>query len=173
MNDFKNDIVIREAISQDSALVRDLIFDIWLNEYHFAVEKNDCPDLLDLGKYYNQISTIFLVAVYRNRVIGTIACDQLDENDSVLKRMFVKRNFRGRGIAQRLLDALVEKILSSNESSKINLYLSTKADLAVAAKQFYLKNKFFIVDKNILPDNFPFFYEDDLFMRRIINKIDR
>ena len=74
--------------------------------------------------------------------------------------MFVRKDFRGKGVAQKLLETLLEKM-----EAPFKIYLSTKGDLALAAKKFYLRNGFAIITKKELPEGFPFLYEDDLFMK--------
>jgi len=65
-----------------------------------------------------------------------------------------------------LLDRLLGDVLASGEHKGACFYLSTKENEAIAAKRFYLKNGFEVITRDELPDNFSFFYEDDLFMKR-------
>ncbi len=156
------EVAIREATNKDSGFIRDLIFEIWINEYHFDVNRQNFPDLNDIEKYYTKESGIFLVSVVNNKIIGTIACNKLSHEQFILKRMFVDKDYRGLGIAQMLLDNLFKLIV--REDSNISFFLSTKESDAVVAKKFYLKNGFRIISKSALPKNFQFFYKDDLFM---------
>ena len=153
--------IIRPAKNEDSKDILDLIFNIWINEYQFQVSPEDYPDLHKIEDYYSSKGGGFWVASNTETVIGTIAYDQLDKNIFVLKRMFVSKEWRGQGIAQRLLDTLFDKT-----PKDCIFYLSTKDDLAKAAKKFYVKNGFEIIEQSDLPKNFPFFYEDDLFMKK-------
>jgi len=162
------DISVRLATDQDVDAITNLLFDIWRNEYQFDVKRENFPDLKGIEKSYMGAGGLFLVAIYNAQVIGTIACERLDESCFVLKRMFVGKTFRGRGVAQLLLDRLLNKVLFSNEHKGAYFYLSTKENEAIAAKRFYLKNGFSVVSRHELPDSFPFFYEDDLFMRRMV-----
>lgn len=156
-------IIIREATNRDSGFIINLIFDIWINEYHFEVKKEDFPDLQEIENYYAKENGLFLVAVVNGEIVGTIACNQLPGENFVLKRMFVNKNYRGLGIAQMLLNKLFELTITNNN---IVFFLSTKESEAIAAKKFYLKNGFRIISKTALPKDFPFFYQDDLFMLR-------
>lgn len=79
--------------------------------------------------------------------------------------MFVQKEYRGRGIAQSLLNELFNRAVFLNNPS-VSLFLSTKESEATAAKKFYIKNGFRDIPKSALPKNFPFFYKDDLFMVR-------
>lgn len=166
MNNNNTDIIIRAATDNDANLIQDLIFDIWINEYHFAVKKESFPDLQEIENYYPNAGGLFLLAVLNNNIVGTVACSKLNAHCFVLKRMFVKKMLRGEGVAQKLLDQLFDQIVYSNNTQNAIFFLSTKESEAIAAKKFYLKNGFRIIHKSELPDNFPFFYQDDLFMIR-------
>ena len=152
---------IRVANDTDSEAILELVFYIWVNEYGFRVSKEDFPDLHSIKKSYMDRGGLFLVAFGGEELIGTAACDQLSKGEYVLKRMFVKKSFRGKGIAQNLLEELFKHLPHS-----CKVYLSTKEDEALAAKAFYLKNGFSAVTRKELPSNFPFFFEDDLFMMK-------
>ncbi len=153
----------RQATNQDVEKISKLIFNIWINEYGFKVSRHDYPDLTNIESYYINKAGNFLVAILNQKVVGTIASERLKDKVFILKRMFVSQDFRGKGTAQALLDALLQDYHLGD-----SFYLSTNQDLALAAKKFYLKNGFRPIDKTELPQGFPFFYEDDLFMRKII-----
>ena len=158
-------ITIRTATDKDSKDILDLIFNIWINEYNFDVKKEDFPDLREIEASYNDPGGLFLVALNVDQIIGAIACQKLNNTCFILKRMFVDKAFRGHGIAQLLLDRLWDKVVFSNGVQSTSFYLSTKENEAIAAKRFYLKNNFHVISREDVPDDFPFFYEDDLFMR--------
>jgi ribosomal protein S18 acetylase RimI-like enzyme len=164
MNDKLKNLKIREGGDSDSDSISDLIFDIWINEYKFNVNKQEFPDLRYIDKSYRHSGGLFLVAVIDKQVIGTIAYEKLGEGDFVLKRMFVHRNYRKKGVAQQLLDSLISDLKARYGENSISIYLSTKESDALAAKLFYRKNQFHVITKSDLPVNFPFFYKDDLFM---------
>ncbi|MDP3531783.1 MAG: GNAT family N-acetyltransferase [Alphaproteobacteria bacterium] len=157
----KNNISIREAKNVDSKNIINLIFDIWTQECGFKVHQKDFPDLHQIEDFYQLKGGLFLVAVINEEIVGTIAYDKITDTVFILKRMFVRKDFRQLGVAQRLLDTLLEKKISIPLCS---FFLSTKEDLALAAKKLYLKNGFKIIERQDLPTQFPFFYEDDLFM---------
>ena len=159
-------ISIRPAINKDAEDILNLLFNIWINEYGFDVEKEDFLDLLEIENFYNDSKGLFLVALDKEQIIGTIACQKLNDSCFVLKRMFVDKKFRGCGIAQLLLDNLLTEMVVLNEIQNTTFYLSTKENQAIAAKKFYLRNKFQVISRDELPENFPFFYKDDLFMKK-------
>ena len=156
-----NNIQISQANDSHASAIKDMIFDIWINEYGFDVRDEDYPDLKHIQSYYHDRGGQFWVAELDGRVFGTIACDKLEGTQFVLKRMFVHNEARGQGIGQKLLDTIFRHLPSDS-----TVFLSTKEDEALAAKALYLKNGFAIIEKSELPTGFPFFYEDDLFMKK-------
>ncbi|MCP4923216.1 MAG: GNAT family N-acetyltransferase [bacterium] len=155
---------LRNATNKDSPAILKLIFDIWIHEYGFSVNPEETPDLHDIDAYYLEKGGLFLVALDpQGQLIGTIACAPLGEKNYALKRMFVHKDCRGKGVAGQLLQALFEQKVLGQPGV---FYLSTKEDQAIAAKNFYLKNGFKVVEKKELPPTFPLFYEDDLFMKK-------
>ncbi|MBX9578515.1 MAG: GNAT family N-acetyltransferase [Chthoniobacterales bacterium] len=158
------EITIRKATNADSAAILDLIFHIWVNENHFEVRRENFPDFQQIEEAYEQAGGLFLVALKADGIIGSIACQQLSDHEFALKRMFVKKSERGCGVAQMLLDHLLKHLAKKHHAAIF--YLSTKEDVAIAAKKFYLKNGFRVINRSALPKNFPFFYEDDLLMKR-------
>ena len=158
------EITIQRASNADSAAILDLIFEIWVNENHFEVRRENFPDLQQIEEEYEQAGGLFLVALKAGEIIGTIASQSLNDHEFALKRMFVKKSERSCGVAQMLLDQLLNHLAKKHHAA--SLYLSTKEDVAIAAKKFYLKNNFQVIDRSKLPKGFPFFYEDDLFMKK-------
>ncbi len=156
--------LIREATNIDAKAISELIFNIWWNEYKFDVKQEDFPDLQNIEKYYFNQGGHFMVAILDNKLVGTIACSKLTEDAFVLKRMFTKKEYRGLDIAKQLLETLWQKVFLSENAEQLSFYLSTKAGEAIAAEKFYIKNGFNVISKADLPDNFPFFHQDDLFM---------
>lgn len=160
-----NNYTIQQASNADCAKIQSLIFDIWINEYNFKVHLEDYPDLQDITTYYHDRGGCFYVAVVNGVIVGTIAYDLLSDKIYVLKRMFVAHRFRRQGVAQKLLQSVFNDLPSASQ-----IYLSTKKDQAIAAQRFYSKNGFESIAKQMLPESFPLFYEDDLFMRKVLVK---
>lgn len=162
------EVVIRPATDQDCDGILDLLFGIWIGEYHFHVKPEDFPDLHSVETHYTNAQGMFFVATHNDRVVGTLACQKLSETAFVLKRMFVAKAFRGSGVAQDLFNSLIDGMRRRSSPMPAQLYLSTKEDVALAAKHFYIKNGFKQIIQDELPVQFPFFYEDDLYMTRIL-----
>lgn len=158
---------IQTAKDSDSPSLSTLIFDIWREEYKFQVSEDDYPDLKAVFSYYSKHNGKFFIAIDLNApkqsIVGTAAYEKVKDSQYALKRMFVHSKHRGKGIAQALLNAVIDDL----KGNKL-LFLSTKSDLAHAAKRLYLKNNFHVIPPKDLPDEFPIFYQDDLFMKRVL-----
>ena len=114
----------------------------------------DQPDLSSIEDNYKKPGGNFWIALDDfNEVIGTIALFNLGQNIGDLRKMFVKKEWRGKrlGVADALLKVLLDWC-TENKYSKI--YLETTSAFAAAIK-FYLKNGFTEVQQNELPNNFP------------------
>ncbi|MBS1604218.1 MAG: GNAT family N-acetyltransferase [Bacteroidetes bacterium] len=94
-------------------------------------------------------------------VVGSIALMNVGHGTGVIRKMFVKREFRGKelSIAQRLLDTLVAHCRGNGIS---DLYLGTVGQMK-AAHRFYERNGFRPIEMDALPSWFPRMPTDHLF----------
>jgi putative acetyltransferase len=143
-----------------------LILDIQQNEFQVPITINDQKDLLDIPAFYQKNKGNFWVAVSEDEVIGTVALIDCGENIGTIRKMFVKKEFRGKefAIAQRLLDTL-ELWATKNEIN--HLYLGTLERLK-AAIRFYERNHYLPFEKNELPSVFPFMPVDTHFFGKAL-----
>lgn len=104
---------------------------LWIEE-SWSLEDSDKEDLLNPEKIVKKGGQIFF-AVSNNKAVGTVAMIFNSKNKFELAKMTVKSNFRGKGIANLLMDKCIqfavekrakEIFLISNDSLKIarNLY---------------------------------------------------
>lgn len=95
-----------------------LILDIQNNEAKINLSLEEQPDLLDINRYYQQNGGEFWIALSDNCVIGTVGLMLKEKNYAVLKKFFVKKEFRSQkvGLAytaslSNLLEMRVSNIL--------------------------------------------------------------
>ncbi len=139
----------------------DIIIPIQQIEFGVPVTLAGQPDLLDIETNYHQTGGNFWGAKVDGRLVGTIALIAIDGKAGALRKMFVRKEFRGRelGIAQQLLDEL----LAFCREHDINaIYLGT-VDMLKAAHRFYEKNGFTQLAKADLPPSFPLMGADNIF----------
>ncbi|MBE8724340.1 GNAT family N-acetyltransferase [Flavobacterium hungaricum] len=139
----------------------DLILNIQQKEFNVPVTLEDQPDLLNITNFYFEPGGIFLGAFIEEQLVGTIALVKFNQEAGAIRKMFVKKEFRGKefGIAQKLLEQLIH---FSTENGIQNLYLGTVTILK-AALRFYEKNGFVTIEKETLPTDFPLMKPDNVF----------
>ncbi|MEP0518996.1 MAG: GNAT family N-acetyltransferase [Hyphomicrobiales bacterium] len=143
--------------------VRDLIVPIQRIEFGIPITYEDQPDLHNVTEFYRKGAGEFWVAEMDGAVVGSIALMDIGNQQSVLRKMFVREAYRGRehGIASLLLQHLIAHAESVNFSEII---LGTTSAFR-AAHRFYEKAGFQRIDEDNLPTNFPRLAVDTIFYR--------
>jgi GNAT superfamily N-acetyltransferase len=138
-----------------------IILPIQQIEFNVPVTLEGQPDLLDIETNYHQTGGNFWGAFYNGELVGTIALIAIDNNGGALRKMFVRKEYRGKelGIAQLLLDTLIAYCKQNDINS---IYLGT-VDMLKAAHRFYEKNGFTQLPKTALPESFPLMGADNIF----------
>lgn len=138
-----------------------LILPIQQLEFGVPVTLEDQPDLLDIDRYYIQPGGGFWGAMHNEELIGTIAMLNVGHHTGVIRKMFVKKEFRGKqkNIAQQLIETLIAYSKTKNIT---DLYLGT-VDKMKAAHRFYERNGFQKIDETDLPPWFPRMAADNTF----------
>ncbi|QEC54269.1 GNAT family N-acetyltransferase [Anseongella ginsenosidimutans] len=146
-------MTIKALNNADCPFIVDLILPIQQVEFNVPVTLEGQPDLLDLDTYYYATGGCFWGAFIEGELIGTIALISTGHQAGALRKMFVKKEFRGKehGIARQLLQVL----LAFCKAHGINeLYLGT-VDMLKAAHRFYERNGFQRIEAAALPPYFP------------------
>jgi GNAT superfamily N-acetyltransferase len=152
---------IRILDNKDCAAVIDLILEIQWVEFGLPIGLADQPDLQDIERYYRGSGGNMWGAFVEDRLVGTIALIATGHRAGAIRKMFVRKEFRGAGwgIAQQLLQTLLE-YCARNEVT--DLYLGT-VELFKAAHRFYERNGFQRIGRSDLPGYFPVVKIDDVF----------
>ncbi|CAM2996607.1 GNAT family N-acetyltransferase [Chryseobacterium flavum] len=139
----------------------DLILTIQQKEFNIPITIQDQPDLLQIENFYTQAGGNFWGAFVDGEMIGTIALVKFDDRAGAIRKMFVKKEFRGKefNIAQMLLEKLIS---FCNDNGIDDIYLGTITVLK-AAQRFYERNHFVKIEKDNLPAKFPLMSADDIF----------
>lgn len=121
------------------------------------------PDLYDISNFYQGELSNFWVAIDENKnVVGTIAFRNYGNGIGHLKRMYVAKDFRGTGLATKLLETLLEFAKQNNFRE---IYLATNEKM-VAANKFYQKAGFQQIEA--LPENIPPM-DDNIFYKMVLS----
>lgn len=155
---------IRSLDNTYCARVIDLILPIQQIEHNVPVTLEAQPDLLDIERYYLQTGGHFWGAFHENELVGTIALISLGHNAGAIRKMFVKKEYRGKetGIAQQLL-GILEEYCRNNGIGQ--LYLGT-VEVLKAAYRFYERNGFERIAQEDLPAYFPAMGVDHIFFQK-------
>ncbi|MGE8527684.1 GNAT family N-acetyltransferase [Chryseobacterium rhizosphaerae] len=139
----------------------DLILTIQQKEFNVPLTIHDQPDLFEIESFYTEAGGNFWGAFIDGELVGTIALVKFDDRAGAIRKMFVKKEFRGKelNIAQELLEILIS---FCRENGIDDLYLGTITVLK-AAQRFYERNDFEKIEKEKLPAQFPLMGSDDIF----------
>lgn len=148
--------------------VVDVILPIQQSEFDIPITLDAQPDLLDISGFYQKERGNFWVAMNDNEVVGTISLLDIGNGQGALRKMFVKKQFRGstNGVARRLLKVLLEWCRRHNMKE---IYLGTTPKF-LAAHRFYENNGFSEIEKKALPLSFPVMTVDTKFYKYSISK---
>lgn len=158
-------IIIDKFQLSDQNEVKNFVLNIQNNEFHLGFLEFEQPDLLDTQHFYR--NGFFWTAKSEGEIVGTIGLQIIDSQNAVLRKMFVKKDFRGQelNIAQKLFDTLYE-YAKLREIGII--WLDTPA-IATASHKFYERNGFIQTDKQNLPVGYEFPDKNSRIYRRTLN----
>jgi GNAT superfamily N-acetyltransferase len=144
-----------------------IILPIQQIEFNVPVTLEGQPDLLDIETNYHQTGGNFWGAFHNGELVGTIGIIAIGNNAGALRKMFVRKEYRGKelGIGQLLLNEL---IAYCNQNQINAIYLGT-VDMLKAAHRFYEKNGFTQLAKTALPQSFPLMGADTIFYELYLN----
>ena len=108
----------------------------WIEE-SWRLEDSDKKDLLNPGKIVENGGQVFF-ALDNKSVIGTVAMIKSSNNRFELAKMTVQENFRGKGIANMLMDECL-KFAKQNNANEIFLISN---DTLIIARNLYDKYGF-------------------------------
>ena len=112
----------------------------WIEE-SWILEESDKKDLLNPDKIVHNGGQVFF-ALENQKVIGTVAMINSSENRFELAKMTVQKDFRGKGIANLLMDECL-KFAKENKANEIFLISN---DSLTIARNLYDKYGFKEVD---------------------------
>lgn len=131
-----------------------LILNIQNNESKINLSLEEQPDLLDISKCYQQNGGEFWLALSDGKVIGTIGLMLKENNCAIMKKFFVKKEFR----SQKVGLALYQKLLNFATNAGVEHIILDTPSVAHASHKFYEKAGFKRIDKADLP--IPYTYPD-------------
>jgi len=154
-------ITIRPIFNEYCRQIIDIILPIQQIEFNVPVTLEAQPDLLDIEHFYHKSGGCFWGAFMGEELIGTIALINTGHNAGALRKMFVKKEYRGKdlGVAQKLLEILLQFCRGKQIT---DVYLGT-VEMLKAAHRFYERNGFVLTDIKDFPPYFPRMMADNMF----------
>ncbi len=157
-------IIIQPFQKKYGRQVQALISTIQRKEFNLPITLEQQSDLLDISGYYQKDKGDFWIALDGDSVIGTIALLDIGHGNAAIRKLFVKKEYRRKSVATKLLDQLLEWA----EAYQLKqIYLETIA-IFPSAHRFYEKNGFVKIDITELPRSFPVMSAESKFYCREI-----
>ncbi len=140
-----------------------MIKNIQTSEFLLAVtdEMNACILRAEEDFYYNNSYNFWYAVDENGAIIGSIGLKKIDDTTGEIKKFFVAQNYRGKGVAQKLMNALVK---TASKHGFKSLYLGS-VDVLHAAHAFYRKQGFSQITEKQLPAGFQKFLLDSVFFK--------
>ena len=140
-----------------------MITNIQKNEFAIPVtdEINMCVLKAEQEFYYNKSYNFWYAVDDNGRIVGSVGLKKIDEGKGEIKKFFVIEEYRGKGVAQKLLQVL----LSAATKHHIHTLFLGTVDKLKAAHKFYDKYGFKCINPKQLPVNFEICPLDSLFFQ--------
>jgi ribosomal protein S18 acetylase RimI-like enzyme len=101
--------LIQVQSEKDLEIVREL-FEEYARSLGFDLDFQDFKkELVGLPGDYASPEGCILLANYDTKIAGCVALRKMDENICEMKRLYVRKAFRGKGIGKKLSVAIIEK----------------------------------------------------------------
>jgi GNAT superfamily N-acetyltransferase len=123
------------------------------------------PNVRSISELSHLSTDEYWVACRNDKVIGTVGYTLFADSSIALKRMFLAKAFRGQGVAEALLEAVIGSAIKCKAST---IYLGTMKQFR-AAQNFYEKKGFTRIADEDLPPGFPANPVDKVFYRKEIS----
>jgi len=96
--------------ADDAITVMDLVFqELWHVGYDRVKGRyDDFEDMDDIDSYYFQNNGTFMVLEDDGKIIGTGGIGSLDEMTAELKRIWLLKEYRGKGLGRKLVTSLLD-----------------------------------------------------------------
>ncbi len=130
----------------------ELILSIQNEEAKINLSLEEQPDLKDIKGYYQQGGGEFWIAKFGEKVVGTIGLIMRENNCAILKKFFVRAEYR----SQRVDLALYRELYSYALKLSVKHIILDTQSVASASHRFYEKAGFHKTDLEHLPVSYTY-----------------
>lgn len=156
-------VVIEPYKSNYETEVVDIISTIQQKEFQIPITIEEQKDLFSIEDFYQTGKGNFWVALFDGQVVGTISLLDIGNDQVALRKMFVKKEYRG-AVYKTAIHLLNESKHWAREKGVREIYLGTTPQF-LAAHRFYEKNEFKRIEQSELPERFPVLAVDKRFYK--------
>lgn len=133
--------IIKEFEDRYNDEVNNFIISVFVEEYGFEQFRKGLQEQNN-NEYINKGGNLWIALNEDDEIVGTIALKKHNDAEAELKKLYVRKDYRGTGLSKELYSKVMEK-------SKINdynrIFLGTY-DKLESAIHFYLKRGFTQID---------------------------
>ncbi|HEV8052842.1 MAG TPA: helix-turn-helix domain-containing GNAT family N-acetyltransferase [Parachlamydiaceae bacterium] len=141
-----------------------MISDIQENEFLIPITKETNSGILKAEEefYYNNSYNFWYAVNKEGKILGSIGLKKNSDHYGEIKKLFVIKDYRGKGVAQKLMNTL----LKAASKHKFDFLILGTIDKLLAAHKFYSKCGFTLISQSELPSGFEINLFDNLFFRK-------
>jgi len=145
-----------------------MISDIQEKEFLIPITKEINSGVLKAEEeyYYNNSYNFWYAVNNEGKVLGSIGLKKISDQYGEIKKLFVIKEYRSKGVAQKLMDTLLKAALKH----KFEFLILGTVDKFQAASKFYTKQGFTLISQKDLPCGFEINPFDNLFFRKEIGE---
>jgi len=145
-----------------------MISDIQEKEFFLPITKETNSGVLKAEEefYYNNSYNFWYAVNEEGKILGSIGLKKINNQYGEIKKLFVIKEYRSKGVAQKLIDTLLKAV----SKHKFEFVVLGTVDKFHAAHKFYSKSGFTLISQKDLPHEFEVNPLDSLFFRRKIEK---
>ena len=129
---------VKEYKPQDSESVRNLILSVLKDEYPFDMNAYSETDINDVARVYSGEKNTFFVIKDKDKVVGTVGVKCDSDKTALLRRIFVDKAYRKKGLGA----SLVKKAVSFCKSKGYKEIAFRSTDRMKDAMRLLEKNGF-------------------------------
>lgn len=135
-------MLIRSFSAAHASQVRSMVLEVLAGE-GFQYDPLKDSDLENINAFYLDVGGAFFVAIDEGMIIGSSAVRMINSGRCEIKRLYVRKDFRGKGVGTALLSQALR--FAEQNCSFATLKTDVSLDDAI---RLYLKNGFLIVKED-------------------------